>query len=77
MLGKVDLQQQIEDIVHDQAALDVVADDGAEIAELAAEHADPQIAPALGDRGRPAGAEQKARAEGTRAEAAARDAPAA
>ena len=77
VLGKVDSQQQVEDIVDDQPALDVVADDRAEIAELAAKDADPQVALALRDGGRPAGAEQKARAEGTRTEAAARDASAA
>ena len=64
-LGEVDLHQPVEDIVDDQPALDVVADHGAEIAELAAEHADAQIALALRDRGRTAGAEQKSRAERT------------
>src|SRR6202012_3643029 len=75
-LGEVDPHQQVEDIVDDQPALDIVADDRAEIAEFTAEHADAQLAFALGDRRRTAGPEQQARADGASAEAATRDAAA-
>ena len=71
-LGEVDLHQPVEDVVEDQAALDVVADDGAQIAELAAPHADPEVALALGDRRRAAGAQDETGAERARRETATR-----
>jgi hypothetical protein len=73
-LGEVDLHQAVEDVVDDQSALDVVADHRTEIAELAAEHADPEVALALRQRRRPAGAEQQAGADGAGRETATRHA---
>jgi hypothetical protein len=62
-LLEVDVHQAVEDVVDHQPALDVEADDGAEIAELAAPYADPEVALALGDRRRAAGAQDEAGAE--------------
>jgi hypothetical protein len=70
---EVDVHQPVEDVVHHQAALDVGADDRAEIAELAAPHADAQLALALRDRRRPAGPEQKASSQRSGTQAAARN----
>ncbi len=71
-LVEVDLDKAVEDVVEHQPALDVVADHRAQVAELAAEHADPEIALALGDRRRAAAAEDEAAAERSSRETATR-----
>src|SRR5258708_28356016 len=58
------VRQRVEDVVLDQAALDVGADQGTEIAEIPAEDPDPQIPPRLCQRGRHTAPEQKTACRG-------------